>query len=85
MKNEFNWKTHEHLGHKFNPIYNCKPNEGWQSCSICEIKVYIDNDYYTNQLMYWKDDAFHNEPNSHGVVVEFNLTCNEVLIKKIIE
>ena len=84
MKNKFFWKKYEHLGHKFNPIYECKINEGWQLCSICEIKIYIDKSQ--NELLYWQEDPFHNKRKcSVGNVVEFNLSCNEVLIKKIIE
>jgi len=60
--------------------------EGWFECTKCNVKVYIHRDNSSSKLDYWQDDMFHTRkfctgPNS---IVEFNLTCDEVLILKIL-
>lgn len=85
---EFPWDEYKHLGHNFTRIYNSTTNNGWHECSNCNVKVYTDTaSAFALRLMCWEDDLFHNlsfKKNSDGVV-EFNLTCKDVIIKKIIE
>lgn len=84
---KFNWGKYKHFGHKFTPIYRSTIDNGWHKCSICKVLVYTDTDsHFADKLMYWEDDLFHtNFGGGLGGVVEFNFTCNEVIIKKIIE
>ncbi len=86
MAIKFNWKEYDYLAHEFIPIYNCSINGGWSRCIKCDVKVYVDPGYFGNELKYWQDDIFHDLTiNQKGPVVDFNLTCAEVIIKKIIE
>ena len=90
--NDFNWKKFDYLGHKFNPLKGSSINHGWSECYICNVKVYIDPEsHFADKLMCWDYDLFHeNKPitiniNINYAVTEFNLSCNEIMIKKIIE
>lgn len=57
--------------------------EGWFECINCNVRVYVHNENSDYNLMYWQDDMFQTREFSTSVV-EFNLTCDEVLIIKII-
>lgn len=89
---KFNWAKFDYLGHNFVPKYIRENNErsSWSVCLNCRVQVYIDPQYFKDLIMYWDDDLFHLNtnfsPNSINVgVVPFNLTCNEVLIKRLLE
>lgn len=92
---EFDWSKFDYLGHKFVPKYINERNErnrrsSWNICLNCSVQVYIDLQYFKEQIMYWDDDLFHDNtnfsPNSINIgVVPFDLTCDEVLIKKLLE
>lgn len=90
----FNWKKHsekfQYLKHNFHAIYRTfNEKNGWFVCDICDIKVYVDsneNCSFKNKIMYWENDPFHDNHNTKLLgVVEFNLSCSEIIIKKIIE
>lgn len=82
---KFNWKSVKRLGHKFEKTLN-RPS-AWVKCLNCNVVVYVCFEHFGNKLMYWENDMFHNafEPFHNEKVVEFNLTCNEIIIKKILE
>lgn len=88
-KPKFNWRNYDYLGHKFTPIYNSTIDNGWHQCSICNVKIYTDTDsHFANKLMYLSFDLFHDNTvfiGGQNMIKQFNLTCNEIIIKKIIE
>lgn len=70
------------LGHKF--ISLNVNNRAWHVCTICDVKVYIFQD---GEMYYWSDDLFHDNLHTpfNRSSIKFNLTCEEIIIKKIIE
>ncbi len=88
--NQFSWIGYNRLDHKFTQKYKNNVGSdvyGWFECLICNVKVYT-NIAHGNKLMYCDFDPFHNNyfgNNTMKPVVEFNLSCEEVIIKKIIE
>jgi hypothetical protein len=86
---EFDWKRFDYLGHKFVPKHVLNKSGGWSVCLNCDVKVYV-RPAFEDRLMYWDDDLFHKHinfsPRSKSIgVVQFDLTCNEVMIKKLLE
>jgi hypothetical protein len=85
--NKFPWNKYKYFGHNFTPIYKSSVDNGWHECSNCSIKVYTDTcSHFADKLMYWAGNLFHyGDVRKIDGVVEFNITCNDVIIKKIIE
>ncbi len=90
---EFDWKKFDYLGHKFIKKHKNEydNNSYWSVCLNCGVFVYINIDsHFADEIRFWDDDLFHDKngfsSNAMNVgVVKFNLTCNEVLIKKLLE
>lgn len=93
--------NYDHLGHKFNffiYIYvnnhvnnihrkeHGKEHVGWHKCLVCGVCVYTDYASFGNKFKAWDTDLFHNNTIGHPhKLIDFNFTCEEIIIKKIIE
>lgn len=68
-------------GHKFTNYYY---GQIWIHCSNCKVIAYINLRY---ELQYWPDDPFHTKlpKNRKLQLTDFNYSCNEFIIKSIIE
>jgi hypothetical protein len=87
------YNNYDCLGHDFIPLGKLGPfskieNGWWHECSICHVKVWTHS-FIKNKFTYWERNLFH-KPNfddryAGDPVVEFNLTCEEIIIKSIIE
>lgn len=89
---KFDWTKFDYLGHKFIQHKETQNQRcGWSVCLICGVFVYIDiESHFANEIRYWDDNLFHESNNASQRaqivgVVTFDLTCSEVLIKKLLE
>lgn len=82
------FKGYNLLGHKLNRNIHGEYNQkyGWFKCSVCHAAIYIsDSHIWKNKLTCWPNDLFHTGTINQLAIEEFTLTCDEVIIKKIIE
>ena len=72
----------DYLNHNFTGYYN---GTIWYHCLKCNIKVY--ESLIDDVLKYWPDDPFHIklDINRKHRLEYFNFSCDEIIIKKIIE
>lgn len=75
------------LGHKIsmNNIHGMPSESGWFACENCDVIIYLDCKINTKKPLYYRDDLFFKNNGFPMFLTEFNLTCNEVIIMKIIE
>lgn len=74
------------LGHEIpnSNIHGKNYKDGWFECINCNAKIYIDS-RSRGKPFCWKDNIFGKEDIDNCTLIEFNLTCNEVIILKIID
>lgn len=76
------------LGHNIPKydIHNIEADSGWFCCLNCNAQIYINS--WSNSItpLCWENDIFGDKYSYTGsTTMEFNLTCDEVIILKIIE
>jgi len=75
------------LGHNIPKydIHNIEANTGWFKCTKCNAQIYIDSWSHSITPSCWENDIFGDKYSYTGSTMEFNLTCDEVIILKIID